>query len=152
VDITVSSDEEEFDNETDELSKILIVDDQSFNIEAATVILKYSVRIKNPDQICDSAIHGKQALEKVIQDVESHNLKHCSYKLIIMDCNMPIMDGYEATSKIRSYISSLGINQPIIIAVTGHTEEEYVRRAMSSGMNQVLSKPIIIEVLKDIVS
>ena len=65
---------------------------------------------------------------------------------------MPIMDGYEATSKIRSYISSLGINQPIIIAVTGHTEEEYVRRAMSSGMNQVLSKPIIIEVLKDIVS
>lgn len=59
-----------------------------------------------------------------------------------MDCNMPIMDGYQSTQNIRQYLFNLGINQPIIIATTGHTEELYVDRAIDSGMNQVLSKPI----------
>jgi CheY-like chemotaxis protein len=55
---------------------------------------------------------------------------------------MPIMDGYEATHKIRQYLFDLGIQQPMIVAITGHVEEQYVERAISCGMNQVLSKPI----------
>lgn len=59
-----------------------------------------------------------------------------------MDCNMPIMDGYEATDKIREFLYLYGIIQPLIVAVTGHSEESYVERALNSGINYVLSKPV----------
>jgi CheY-like chemotaxis protein len=50
---------------------------------------------------------------------------------------MPILDGYEATKQIRDYIHSQGLPQPVIIAITGHTEDSYVRKAYSSGMNGI---------------
>ena len=43
-----------------------------------------------------------------------------------MDCNMPIMDGYESTKEIRKFIFEADLPQPIISAVTGHTEQLYV--------------------------
>ena len=52
-----------------------------------------------------------------------------------MDCNMPFMDGYESTKRIRQYLFSQKIDQPIILAVTGHLEPDYVDRAIDSGMN-----------------
>jgi len=55
---------------------------------------------------------------------------------------MPIMDGYESADKIKKYLQSHNIAQPIILAVTGHTEQHFVQRAVDSGMNQVLSKPL----------
>ena len=73
-----------------------------------------------------------------------------TYDLILMDCNMPIMDGYESCDKIRSLLQRLDISQPIILAVTGHTEQSYVDRALESGMNYVLSKPINADILKSI--
>lgn len=61
------------------------------------IILKYSAKI-DVDQICDKAMNGKEALEAVMKDVEIiHNYKDCSYELIFMDCNMPVIDGYSAT-------------------------------------------------------
>ena len=65
-----------------------------------------------------------------------------------MDCQMPFMDGYEATDNIREFIHSQEAPQPIISAVTGHTEQAYIERAINAGMNQVLSKPVNIEVMK----
>ena len=59
-----------------------------------------------------------------------------------MDCNMPVMDGYDATEEIREYLYARKLKQPLIIATTGHCEPEYVSRAIRAGMNQVLSKPI----------
>ena len=61
---------------------------------------------------------------------------------------MPFMDGYEATGKIREFIHQQGVSQPIISAVTGHTEQAYIERALNAGMNQVISKPVNVEVLK----
>ena len=55
---------------------------------------------------------------------------------------MPFVDGYEATINIRNYLYQLELDQPIITAVTGHTEQAYIDKAISSGMNQVLSKPV----------
>lgn len=69
-----------------------------------------------------------------------------------MDCNMPVMDGYESCDKIRRFLLRLGISQPVILAVTGHTEQNYVDRAINSGMNQVLSKPINADILKKILT
>ena len=83
-------------------------------------------------------------------DVSAHH--DPAYKLILMDCNMPFMDGYTCATKIREFYSfECGIpplQQPVISAVTGHTEPQYVKRCFESGMNQVLSKPIKAEALK----
>ena len=84
----------------------------------------------------------------VIENVEYHDKKECGFDLILMDCNMPFMDGYEATTEIRKYIDSLGLKQPNISAVTGHTEQKYVQRCFDCGMNQVFSKPINIKNLR----
>ena len=59
-----------------------------------------------------------------------------------MDCNMPFMDGYEATQKIREFLHQSKLKQPIITAVTGHTELPFIEKAIMCGMNQVLSKPV----------
>ena len=48
---------------------------------------------------------------------------------------MPIMDGNEASLKIRNYLYSKDIAQPIISGLTGHAEPSYVRRSIESGMN-----------------
>ena len=61
---------------------------------------------------------------------------------------MPIMDGNKATTKIREHIYSKMLDQPIICGCTGHVEESYVQRSIESGMNQVFSKPISIDLLK----
>ena len=61
------------------------------------------------------------------------------------------MDGYEATTKIREVFYEFGIPQPLIIAVTGHSEKQYIKKAINSGMNQVLSKPIKGEILKKLI-
>lgn len=78
----------------------------------------------------------------MVKDVIENEFKTCSYDLILMDCNMPIMDGCEATSRIRLYLQELSIRQPMIVAVTGHSEEAYVQKALDSGMNEVLIKPV----------
>ena len=70
------------------------MDDIGFNIQALQIILKYYVKL-NVDLICDIAMNGLEALEMVKKDVENnYNGYDCSYELILMDCNMPIMDGY----------------------------------------------------------
>ena len=101
--------------------KILIVDDQSFNIDAALIILNCGLGI-NTEETCDLAFNGKQALSMVEQNVLMNDNRKCSYELILMDCNMPFMDGYDATYEIRNFLHSKNLIQPIILAVTGHTE------------------------------
>jgi len=63
-----------------------------------------------------------------------------------MDCNMPFMDGFEASQQIRTSLEnefSIPVDQqPKIIAVTGHVEPKYISKCYSCGMNQVLSKPV----------
>ena len=57
------------------------------------------------ENVCDSVYNGIEALEAVKKDVETlGDLKHSRYKLIIMDCNMPFRDGYEATQDIRKFL------------------------------------------------
>ena len=64
---------------------------------------------------------------------------------------MPFLDGYETTSRIRQLLHDNNFSQPIISAVTGHCEQEYVNKAILSGMNQVLSKPVKKDVLENLI-
>ena len=68
-----------------------------------------------------------------------------------MDCSMPEMDGNETTEMIRAYLYEQSIEQPIVSAVTGHQEQIHINHAINSGMNQVLSKPVNIGCVKDII-
>jgi CheY-like chemotaxis protein len=63
---------------------------------------------------------------------------------------MPIMDGYTASEKIRKFIKKKGIEQPMIVACTGHTEEEYVKKAFIHLMDEVIPKPLNVLIIKEL--
>jgi YesN/AraC family two-component response regulator len=72
--------------------RILIVDDEPYNLIGLRIIL--NAASNDLDHLIDTARNGLEAFEAV---------KKCHYGLIFMDCNMPLMNGYEATEKIREY-------------------------------------------------
>ena len=76
-------------------------------------------------RIIDTAYNGQQALEMVRKAFERQSY---SYGLIFMDCSMPVMDGYDASDLIRHFLSQRNIPQPMIVATTGHTENEYINK------------------------
>ena len=63
-----------------------------------------------------------------------------SFKLILMDYEMPGMNGPQTTNSIRESLFVELIDQPIIVAVTGHSDEKYIKDSIDSGMNLVFSK------------
>lgn len=64
-----------------------------------------------------------------------------------MDCEMPIMDGYQASIKIREDGKDV-----MIVGVTGHSGDQYQRRCKLAGMDDVIPKPIDFELLKKVVN
>lgn len=90
-------------------TRILLVDDEEYNRTAIKIILKYHAKL-DVERICDEAANGKEAVMAMKNNVKNNGLNKCQYKLILMDCNMPIMDGYEATKSIRSFLQDQHIN------------------------------------------
>lgn len=71
------------------------------------------------------------------------------FDLILMDCQMPIMDGFEATKNIRLHESSLGYHTPIV-AMTANASQEDREYCLSQGMDDFLSKPFVLDQLSEI--
>lgn len=86
--------------------KILIVDDEVFNIEAIKSILESVFFMDNTHIFCESAMNGRAALEKVIANYETNGYRRSSFDLIFMDSNMPVMDGFDSTTNIRNFYKS----------------------------------------------
>jgi len=84
------------------------------------------------------AINGKQA-------VEICNTK--KYDLILMDCQMPVMDGYEATDQIRK--ASVFNKNTTVIAMTAHAMEGDREKCIEAGMDDYISKPITMAIIED---
>jgi signal transduction histidine kinase/ActR/RegA family two-component response regulator len=106
--------------------KILLVEDNEFNVIVARDELESSIRGVR----IDVAENGKIAVDKVRTE---------SYDLILMDIQMPEMDGYEATSIIRSMRGPVA-GTPIM-AMTANVMKEEVDRCFAAGMNAYISKP-----------
>ena len=113
---------------------ILLVEDNELNSEIATEILtEYGF-------IVDTAENGAEALEKVSTS------KPGTYDLVLMDVQMPVMNGYEATKCIRK-LKDPALANISILAMTANAFDEYRKKALESGMDGFLSKPIVIKEL-----
>lgn len=118
--------------------KILLAEDNELNREIAVELLK------EEGFILDTAEDGTIAVEKM------RTAKPGQYDLILMDIQMPIMDGYEATRQIRKLKNPETANIPIV-AMTANAFEEDRQKALEAGMNEHVSKPIDMERLLEVV-
>ena len=113
---------------------ILLVEDNELNSEIAVEILnEYGFLV-------DTAENGAEAVEKV------KNSKPGNYDLVLMDVQMPVMDGYEATKQIRA-LDNPALAGITILAMTANAFDEDKKKALECGMDGFLSKPIVIEEL-----
>ena len=90
--------------------------------------------------LVDTAENGEVAVEKVKNSVPGN------YDLVLMDVQMPVMNGYEATKAIRA-LADPALAGITILAMTANAFEEDKKEALECGMNGFLSKPIVIEEL-----
>ena len=117
-----------------ENKRLLLVEDNDYNREIAGEILKaYGFNV-------DLAENGLVAFEK-IKSAKAHE-----YDIILMDLQMPVMDGYESTKAIRELEDDDKKNIPIV-AMTANAFEEDKKKVLSAGMNGHLTKPIEIQKL-----
>ena len=124
----------------------MIVDDEPYNILSMQLLLG-QVGYNMLNYMVDRAYNGKEALTLVSESFFEQ--KHV-YGLIFMDLSMPILDGYEATQRIRHFYNTHHINQPKIIACTGHIEDEYIKKAWRTKIDEIAPKPINNTLLKTI--
>ena len=114
--------------------KVLLVEDNELNQEIAASILEEA------GLLVDTVGDGTDAVERMGEVDEDR------YDLILMDIQMPKMDGYTATREIRTLDNNQKANIPII-AMTANAFEEDKRKALAAGMNAHIAKPISIEVI-----
>ena len=113
---------------------ILLVEDNELNSEIAVEILnEYGFLV-------DTAENGTEAVEKV------KNSTPGNYDLVLMDVQMPVMNGYEATKQIRA-LDDPALAGITILAMTANAFDEDRKKALECGMDGFLSKPIVIEEL-----
>ena len=113
---------------------ILLVEDNELNREIAVEILReYGFTV-------DTAENGAIGVEKIATAAPS------TYDLVLMDVQMPVMNGYEATRQIRALGDPIRANI-LILAMTANAFDDDRRDALAAGMNGFLSKPIIVEEL-----
>ena len=124
---------------------ILIVDDMKTN----TIILKEMLRILGWE--ADESLNGRDAIERLQTSAALH--KDCcrGYSLVLMDCNMPILNGYLATQKITHLALKGALNpQIVVVGVTAYDHPHNLHHCYQAGMASVLSKPVYLSQLRQL--
>ena len=119
--------------------RVLLVEDNVINREIATMLLE------EMGFVVDVAENGQIAVEKVSSS------RPGDYRLILMDIQMPVMNGYEATKIIRG-MKDEGFSDIPIIAMTANTSPEDVETQKRLGMNDLIGKPIDMDVMLRVLS
>ncbi|WP_323904156.1 ATP-binding protein [Aeromonas hydrophila] len=110
--------------------RVLLVEDNSLN---QSLVIR---QLRQLELSCDLAEHGQQALEMVAQH---------PYDLVLCDCQMPVMDGYEFTRRIRAAEKG---ERLLIIAMTANVLPEQAERCFAAGMDDLLGKPVLLDALR----
>jgi len=106
--------------------RVLVAEDNRTNQMVAAGMLAMN------NCVCEFASNGREAVEAA---------KRTRFDMILMDCSMPEMDGYEATAHIRLHEETLGIRTPLV-AMTANTQRGDAEKCMAAGMDDYLAKPI----------
>ena len=117
--------------------KILLVEDNYLNREIAVAILE------DAGYRVDTAVNGEVAVTKVLRAGPG------GFDAVLMDLQMPIMNGYEATKAIRRLEDPEVAGVPII-AITADAFDEDMRKCMEAGMNAYIAKPVEVSALRSI--
>ncbi len=133
---TTITEGEGYETEAQANHRILLVEDNYINQQVAVEMLK------NMGYMVDVSENGEEAIKSLEQAVEP-------YDIILMDCQMPVMDGYETSRHIRSQTSELFRNDIPIIALTAHAMKGDAEKCLEAGMNSYLTKPIVNEALQE---
>jgi len=117
--------------------RILVVEDNSINQRLVMLMLnKFGYR-------ADAVANGKECLEA---------LASVPYDLVLMDCQMPVMDGYEATQAIRSAASPVLNHRIPVIAMTAHALKGDQEKCLAAGMDDYIKKPLVPNILKETIA
>ncbi len=114
--------------------KLLVVEDNSVNQLVITKMLK-KLGVAH-----DVTENGEEAVTRIAQGER--------YQLILMDCEMPVMDGYEATRAIRDWEVRNALSPMRIVALTANVMKEQQEKCIEAGMNGHLAKPLTVRDLK----
>ena len=114
--------------------RLLVVEDNELNMEITTTVLEEA------GFVVDQAVNGQAALEKIATAASGQ------YALVLMDIQMPVMDGYEATRRIRALPDPAKAQIPIV-AMTANAFAEDRENALAAGMNEHIAKPFDIHTL-----
>ena len=116
--------------------RILVVEDNEINLDIALELLQ------DAGAQVDTAMNGQEAVDRFCEKPEGF------YQLILMDVQMPVMDGYSATRTLRALSRKDAASVPII-AMTANSFREDIQKCMDSGMNAHIAKPFV---MKDILA
>lgn len=114
--------------------RLLVVEDNELNMEITTTVLEEA------GFVVDQAVNGQAALEKIATAAPGQ------YALVLMDIQMPVMDGYEAARRIRALPDPAKAQIPIV-AMTANAFAEDRENALAAGMNEHIAKPFDIHTL-----
>jgi CheY-like chemotaxis protein len=105
-------------------TRLLVVEDNDFNQELASMVLEMD------GATVEVASDGQQALERLARLPR--------FDAVLMDCQMPVMDGYTATRKIRQQPELAGL---LVIALTAEVSEDGSQKILDAGMDDHIAKP-----------